>query len=514
MNRSKLLIVIAIFLSIGCGILFPNISNRKSYALDVLPQDTGNEIMVLDQQKLSVYQNPVEITKLYNKNQLIGVITDMKSLDETLDKVYKEDYEEKFPGTEVGLGEDVYFVKEQSYFEYENIDDEIMEYLVSENLFSILTNKIEFSNGAVIYVNSVEDFTNAREKYLLNFISKGTYDLLKMNQAPTALSSFGEQELSLQVLEEMTVSEGLASEEDIFMNETEILEFLSYGYGVTKQYYTVKEYDTVEGVATQARTGINTQQLIAINPGVLVSEDQVLTPGQKLNITYFDSPLTVVVVKERLVEEKIYPASTKYIRDDSLAAGKRIVEVKEVIGTRNVRYQDTYTNGVLTSGKEISSLTTIQAVQEVVRIGTKGGGNYNQFITGGEGKFWYPVKNPRITCRWGCYKGHQALDVQERYNVWGNCYAAAEGYVWSNSYDSLGGYYVILDHKNGLYTYYGHFREKSAVKVGQHIAKGQMIGKIGMTGVATGPHVHFEIWTDGKPYRGGRRLDPCKFLGC
>ena len=95
MNRSKLLIVIAIFLSIGCGILFPNISNRKSYALDVLPQDTGNEIMVLDQQKLSVYQNPVEITKLYNKNQLIGVITDMKSLDETLDKVYKEDYEER-----------------------------------------------------------------------------------------------------------------------------------------------------------------------------------------------------------------------------------------------------------------------------------------------------------------------------------------------------------------------------------------------------------------------------------
>lgn len=514
MKHSKLLIVLALFLSIGCAMLFPSISKSTSYALDLLPQDSGNETMVLEQKKLSINEQPTEITKLYIQNKLIGVLTDMKSLDETLDFVYKKDYEEKFPGTEVGLGEDVYFVKEQSYFEYENIDDKIMQYLIDENLFSILTNKIEFSNGAVIYVNSVEDFTNARDKYLLNFISKNTYDLLKLNQIPTALSTFGEQELSLSVLEEMTVSEGLASEEDILMNETEILEFLSYGYGVAKQYYTVKEYDTVEGVASQARTGINTQQLIAINPGVLISEDQVLTVGQKLNITYFDSPLTVVVVKERLVEEKVYPKATKYIRDDTLESGKRVVEVKEVIGRRNVRYYDTYTNGILTSGDEISSLTTVQAVQEVVRVGTKGSGNYNQFITnGGSGQFWYPVKNPRITCRWGCYSGHYAVDFQDRYNVWGNSFASDAGWVSTNSYDSVGGYHVTIDHRNGYYTYYGHFREKSALKVGQYVEKGQMVGKIGMTGYATGPHVHFEVWI-GKPYRGGYRINPCNVLGC
>ena len=514
MKRNFIWILIAIVLSIGCGLKFPSISKANSFDLETLAQDIGNETMIVEQEKLSVLQHPTQITKIYVKNNLIGVINDMQTLEDTLYEVYIEDYEENYPGTEVGLGEDVYCVTEQSYFEYENVYKEIIQYLKDENLFSILTNKISFSNGAVIYVNSVDDFTAAREKYLLNFISKETYDLMKLNQQPTALSTFGEQELSLSVLEEMTVSEGLASAEKIMMTQEEILEFLSYGYGTTKQYYTVQEFDTIDGVATQARTGITSQQLITINPGVLFSEDQVLTPGQKLNITYFDSPITVTVVKERLVEETIYPEATKYVYDETLNSGKRVVEVQEVIGKRNVRYHDTYVNGVLTDGAEISSLTTVQPVQEVIRIGTKGTGNYNQFITnGGSGKFWYPVKNPAITCRWGCYKGHEALDVQERYNRWGNAYASDSGVIYKNGYGPVSGYYVYIDHQNGYYTYYGHFREKSPLKVGTYVNKGQMIGKVGMTGVATGPHVHFEIWY-GRPYREGYRINPCKFLGC
>ena len=514
MSHNKLWIALAIFLSIGLGVWFPSVSKTKSYDITELAMDSGEESTLVSQGKETVLQQPLEITKIYLKNQLIGVITDMNSLEETLDYVYQTDYEEKFPGTEVGLGEDVYCVKEQTYIKYEDADEAIMQYLVENDLFSILTNKIEFSNGAVIYVNSVDDFTSARDTYLLNFISKSTYDVLKMNQTPTALSTFGEQEISLTVLEGMTVSEGLASEEDIMMTKEEILEFLSYGYGTTKQYYTVKEYDTVEGVASQARTGINAQQLITINPGVLVSEDQVLTVGQKLNITYFDSPLTVVVVKERLVEETVYPDATKYIYDETLASGKRIVEVAEVIGKRNVRYYDTYTNGILTSGEEVSSLTTVQAVQEVIRIGTKGTGNYNQYITnGGSGQFWYPIKNPNITCRWGCYYNHQAIDLQNRYNWWDNVYASDAGVVIRNSYDSAGGYWLVIDHQNGYLTYYGHFREKSPLKVGTYVTKGQMIGKIGMTGIATGPHVHFEIWI-GKYGGSGYRIDPCKLLGC
>ncbi|MDD6466741.1 MAG: M23 family metallopeptidase [Erysipelotrichaceae bacterium] len=514
--KNKLVLVIGIFLSVVLAYIFPAMEQTKSYDTAIsYAQDTGSEDTLLVQKKQEILSEPHIVSKIYLKDQLIGVLTNEETLKNTLKEVYKRDYEVNFPNTEVGLGEDVYIVQEQSYIKYQDIDEEIMNYLSNNNLFSILTNKVQFSNGAVIYVKNAEDFVNARERFLLNFISKGAYDALKLNQTPTALTTFGEQELSLEVLEKMTITQGLAPQNKILMTDDDILEFLNYGYGTTKTYYTVKPYDTVEGVARQARTGIDAQQLISINPGVLKSEDQVLSVGQKLNVTYFNSPLTVVVVKERLAEEIVYPEPTKYIYDNTLPAGRRVVVSKEVIGKRNVRYYDTYTNGILTSGEEVSSLTTVQPVQEIIRVGVYNEEDYNEIIGGGSGQFRWPVQNPRITCRWGCYAGHQAIDIQNRYNLYGNCYASDAGVVIKNSYDSIGGYSIQIDHGNGYYTYYGHFRERSAVKVGAHVEKGQMIGKIGATGYATGPHVHFEVWVGGRPYTSGaRRINPCSVLGC
>jgi len=60
------------------------------------------------------------------------------------------------------------------------------------------------------------------------------------------------------------------------------------------------------------------------------------------------------------------------------------------------------------------------------------------------------------------------------------------------------GIYVEIDHGNGFHTIYGHL---SAVMVGtgQVVAKGQLIGLMGATGRASGPHLHFEIRYQGIP---------------
>ena len=62
----------------------------------------------------------------------------------------------------------------------------------------------------------------------------------------------------------------------------------------------------------------------------------------------------------------------------------------------------------------------------------------------------------------------------------------------------------MIDHGNGYITLYGHM-SSVAVYNGQYVSQGDTIGYVGSTGWATGPHLHYEIWS------GGSRIDPEQF---
>lgn len=101
---------------------------------------------------------------------------------------------------------------------------------------------------------------------------------------------------------------------------------------------------------------------------------------------------------------------------------------------------------------------------------------------------------------------HSGLDVDGDYNT--PIFAADAGIVTHSGWGAThGGYgfYIELDHGNGLITRYGH-ASKIFVNVGDQVERGQKMGMVGTTGRSTGTHLHFEV------IRNGRKVNPLEYI--
>ena len=76
--------------------------------------------------------------------------------------------------------------------------------------------------------------------------------------------------------------------------------------------------------------------------------------------------------------------------------------------------------------------------------------------------------------------------------------ATADGVVSFANWSGGSGNLVAIEHGFGFSTYYAH-NQKLSVRIGQMVKRGDVIGYVGSTGNSTGPHVHYEVWKDGKP---------------
>ena len=96
----------------------------------------------------------------------------------------------------------------------------------------------------------------------------------------------------------------------------------------------------------------------------------------------------------------------------------------------------------------------------------------------------------------GKRKGHTGMDLAVPTGT--PIRAALGGTVTVSKYNAGGyGYYVMIDHGNGLATLYGHC-SKLLAKVGQTVETGDIIALSGSTGRSTGPHLHFEVRVNGE----------------
>ena len=100
-------------------------------------------------------------------------------------------------------------------------------------------------------------------------------------------------------------------------------------------------------------------------------------------------------------------------------------------------------------------------------------------------------------------KFHTGIDIEAPYGT--PVRAAADGDATGASMGAGYGRQVVLDHGHDVLTVYGHL-SSVAVLPGQHVIRGQVIGYVGQSGRATGPHLHYEVRVHNVP------VNPHKYL--
>ncbi len=140
--------------------------------------------------------------------------------------------------------------------------------------------------------------------------------------------------------------------------------------------------------------------------------------------------------------------------------------------------------------------------------GSTGGTNRPPTTYSGGSFVWPVVGGGNYISQYFRY-GHYGLDVAADYGS--TVRAAGSGTVIFAGWKSNGGgYQVWIAHGSGLYTTYNHMAGVSVGR-GQSVDRGQQVGRIGQSGNASGPHLHFEVWR-GMVWDGGTQVNPLGYL--
>lgn len=255
--------------------------------------------------------------------------------------------------------------------------------------------------------------------------------------------------------------------------------------------YTVREGDTISSIAKLYN--IPQQDIYANNPEV---KELTLQIGDELQLTVPQAELTVVTVEQITEQIETEPQVIVEKRDDLPAGQTKVVRAGQA-GLKEMQYRITKENGYVIREEWLGQTVIRESLPEVVYTGTK-------VVGKGSGSFAWPVKSATITSsfgqRWG--RAHQGTDFVSGNR---NIYASDGGVVTFAGTKSGYGNVVIIDHRNGYETVYGHLSRYS-VSVGQKLEKGATIGIMGNTGRSTGTHLHFEIRKNGTP------VNPMRYL--
>ena len=395
--------------------------------------------------------------------------------------------------------------------------------ITGEYLQDLAVKKLEQQVGAHVQVNesvttelvhaSSKDFVT--EDYIVNEILKSftylveTASITVDGYEMALVRTEKEADEILQNIKNAYLQDGLDIKEvsfveavdttPVFRSEDEIIstdrayEILTANI-IEEQIYVVKKGDSLGGIAANA--GMMLNDLLALNPEY--TPTTILPIGATLTLTV-PKPLLSVETRESVkytaVMEK--PVEIRYNDDEHKSYTRILQQGKE--GQEEITADIVRVNGFEIRKDIIDRVTLVPPVTEIKEVGTS-----NTNPKRALGSFIMPTYGT-ITDYFGTRSGrHNGVDIA---NSRGTPIYASDGGVVTKAKNSGDGYgnQVVIDHGNGFVTSYAH-NSSILVSVGQKVAQGEVIAKMGSTGNSTGNHCHFEMFLY------GTHVNPFKYV--
>lgn len=385
------------------------------------------------------------------------------------------------------------------------------------DIYDIIQNKKPFTikgyqitiyseeNSQKIYVLDEKIYRTALEDSIKTFVGTESYNAY-INKTQSPIVDVGTYINNIYVENQMTIKEFfIPSDEHIYTNSEDLTKYLLFGTTEQQKIYNVKLGDTLEQVAFENQ--INVEELLISNPQ-FKNTNALLYPGLEITIGVLNPQLKITVEQE-VVENIVDKYQTIEHIDENQTVGYTKVTQQGEDGLIRVKKDVKVTNGTIVY---VNPRLKEELKPTINKIVVKGG----KVIQGiGSGAWAWPTESGwsissnygyRINPITGVRELHGALDIAGT-GYGSSIFAANSGIVEVKRYTSTAGNYVVINHNNGYWTQYNHMSKFADINIGQTVEKGQVIGYIGMTGQATGPHLHFAVWYGGTAYR-GTRINP------
>ncbi len=470
--------------------------------------------------------NPKQLYKVYLAGESIGVIESKQELENYID-TKQQQLKEKYNVSKVYAPNDLDIVKEITYNETISTIEEIyrkIEEIKGTSSFTIDGYEIDIPgtektnedgtttkiNDQKIYVLDKDIFTNAVDTTITAFIDEDTYnDYLNGTQKQLEEKEPGTIIENLYIENDIVIKKTrIPAEAKIYLTEEELSKYLLFGTTEEQEKYTVQAGDTIEEIANNNK--LSTEEFLIANTNFNTAQD-LLYPGQIVNLGLI-TPQFNLVEEQHVVSKQTLEMETIYKDDNNQYVGYEKVEqdgqdglalVTQKVYVVNGEIQDTITVG-----------TPIELSPKIDKIVVRGTKRYTsqslgpQDVPVGIGSWVWPTNSPYIitsyfSWRWGSH--HDAIDISGP-GYGSPIKAANNGIVVQSSYTNYNGNYIIIQHSNNYYTYYGHMAARYK-QAGDVVMGGDQIGTMGNTGNASGVHLHFGLY-NGYPFRGGVAMNP------